>query len=150
VRVPLVDTDDQPHAVLGGDGPQALARWALYHNGVAGQQPEPVLVALPDHLGVDPDRRAGHEHLGEHHELGAVACGRGGQRGDAVDGRVPVHQHIARLHRGHPERGHRDGPGRPGPVAGSAGGSAASSWLANETAVRGVVSTLSRRTSLRL
>jgi hypothetical protein len=50
--------------------------------------------------------------------------------GDAVDGGVAVHQDIARLDGGYPQHGHDSSP--------------------RETAARGDVSTIRRKTSLRL
>ena len=125
-----ISAADLPADLPGRDGGEAVAGGAPDHHGVPRQQAEPLLVPVPDRLGVDPERRAGHEHLGEHHELRPLTSGRGGQRGDAVDGGVPVHQDIARLDGGHPQDGHDSSP--------------------SETAARGDVSTIRRKTSLRL
>ena len=65
----------------------------------------------PDRLGVDPDRRPGREHLGEHHQFRTLACGAGSELRDPADGRVTVHQLAAGLDGCHPERGHRPHPG---------------------------------------
>ena len=117
-----------------------------HHDGVVREQARPSSSSPLSQTGrVSIQIGVRHEHLGEHDSR---PPGRGvrGEGGNPVDGRVTVHQRVAGLDGCHPEYGHR---GHPGALDGDAG-SAASSWRRKETAVRGVVSTVSRRTSLRL
>jgi hypothetical protein len=101
VLLAFLDPDDEPDPVVAGDGAQPLRRRTRYHDSVLGEQPEPVFVAIPDRLGIDPDRRARDEDLGECHQLSALRSGRGRQLTDPLQGRRLVHEHVTGLHRGH-------------------------------------------------
>ncbi len=72
MQLALLDPDHEPDAVVAGDRAQPVRRGARHDDGVLGQQPEPVLIAIPDRPGVDPDRRAGDEDLGKGDQLGAL------------------------------------------------------------------------------
>jgi len=75
---PLFDADHQPEPVVTGQAREAFRRRSRHHDGVFGQQPEPVVVTVPDRLGIDPDRSTRDKHLGEYHQLSPL---RGGLRG---------------------------------------------------------------------
>ena len=100
VRLPLLDADREPYAVLARDRSEAVGRRPGDRHSVLGEQAEPFRVAVPDRLGVDPDRRARDEGLGENDELGTVRGSGGGAFGHAVDRRLAVHEDVRRLDSG--------------------------------------------------
>ena len=96
--------------MLARDGSEAVGRRARDRDRVLGEQAEPFRVAVPDRLGVDPDRRARDEGFGKDDELGTVrGCG-GGAFGDAIDRRLAVHEHIGRLDSGNSDSRHCGSP----------------------------------------
>ncbi len=109
VLLTLLHPDDQPGPVLTGDSAELLGGRPGHHDGVLGQQLEPVVVAIPDRPRVDPDRRAGHEDLGEGHQLRALGGRLGRQGADPVQGRGLVHENVAGLHGRHSKRCHLAG-----------------------------------------
>ena len=80
---------------------------AGHHDGLVDQQRVPIVVAVPDRHGVDPDRGAGDEHLGEHHDPGPVGGGLMQQLDRLVHAGLLIHQGVRRLHRGDLHSGHR-------------------------------------------
>jgi len=119
VRLFLRHPDHEPDAVFPGNHAETVRRRAWYDDRVFREQPEPVRVAIPDWLRVDPDRSARDEDLGEDHELCSLRRGGSRQLGDPIDRRVAVHQHVRGLDSRHSQRRHSCPPLTTGIMTGS-------------------------------
>jgi hypothetical protein len=52
--------------MLGGEVGEPVGGRSGHGDRVLREQPKPVLIAVPDRIGVEPERRARDEHLREH------------------------------------------------------------------------------------
>ena len=99
----LVDPKHDVRAGLSGGGPDAVGSSARHDDGLVDEPGEPCFITVPDRHRVDPDRRSGHEHLGEDDQASSLGGGGADQLLDLARGRLAIHRHVGRLHRRHPE-----------------------------------------------
>ena len=97
-RLSFVDADHQIDTRFPGRRPEAIGGLARHDDGLVHQHLEPPLVAVPDGRPVDPDRRAGHEGLGKHHDVGGSNGGVGQRCLHLGQRRLAIHQHVSSLH----------------------------------------------------
>ena len=110
VRFAFVHPDHQVRAGLASGGGEGVGDRAGHNDGLVDQQRVPIAVAVPDRHGVDPDRIAGDEHLGEHHDPGPFGGGLMQQLDRLVHTGLLIHQDVSRLHRGDLHCCHRWSP----------------------------------------
>jgi hypothetical protein len=104
VRFAFVHADDEVGVGVAGSGAEGFGDRAGHHHGLVDQQGVPVVVAVPDRPGVDPDRGAGDEHLGEHHDPGSRGAG---DDGESHRGMLRDEHHDGA---GNREKHHQPGP----------------------------------------